>query len=333
MPSDENADGDHRAVASASLGAFVTGGLAYILLTSSLVAKRQLSSTPIWNTDFGIFYQAGRHVATGNFDQLYRYVPPGADPASYPDVWLPFLTHVDGYFYGQAPWQAFVVAPLTALDLDVAFAIYGGVMIALPLVAAIALRRVTSHGWVWGLALLFAPLVVPFVAPTGWGSTDYAFHWIGLGPLRWESALGATLWWGQYTPALLALLTLAFVAAHRRRHVVAGFLLVLATMKPNVLFVVPLVLLVTDDWRRLIAHTAAWAIGFNLVFMVIPGLGYPMVFVENVTSYSEVFWPIVLQTHNYVWMIGAAVVTVALRIGGDEPMPSLDVDGLREAIS
>lgn len=322
-------DSDDRAPAFRTLALLGVVGT-YLYLTTSVILGRLRARSSLWQTDYAIFRQAGNLVRHGELDGVYRYVPPSDSLAAYSNAWQPFLSHVDGYYYAQTPWHTVWITPFAFLDLETGFVIHGLLMAGAFLAAALLLGVYTRHSVLWITTFLAAPFLLPFLVGHPWEQQDFTWNWIALGgQVQHETVLGATLWSGQYSPLLAALMTGGFVAAYARRHRMAGLFLVLATMKPNVLLGVPLVLLLTDKRLDLIRWTAFWALLFNIVFSLVPFLGYPGDFVHAVFSYTDVFWQIILQAHNYTWMYAVIIATVALRYDAIDTPVSFDFENPR----
>lgn len=299
----------------------------FLSVVTALVAERVSTGETFWYTDFAIFRQAGYLVSHGSPADIYRYVPSSAIArANLPPVWSEFATHHvnpdgdwEGYYYAQAPWQALLMVPFSWVAIETGYLVYTGIMVLSMVVSAVVLSRYTDHGWAWGSLIVLVPLFSPLVVGRPWDSQMFKFTWLVDTKLQFGSALGATLWYGQYTPFLLCLLVGGLVAAYLKRPKVAALLVVVAMMKPTVLFVLPAFLLVLDsveDHIGLMRWGIIWTVVFNVLFVFFPG--YPLGFVDAATSYSDVTVPILLQAHNWVLYFGVPIAAVALSRDGVE---------------
>jgi hypothetical protein len=167
--------------------------------------------------------------------QLLGYVP--ASSATFP---VPFV---------NPALLAWLIQPLAVLPLQTGTDVFVALnVLAMALSAAILTRRATPR--------LGGPLAASLVV---------------IAVFSLEAGTGILL--GQSDGLMLLAATLAIEALDRRRHVIAGLLLVPLLLKPQLLWLVPPVLIVVRQWRMLVA-LAAGAVVVLLGSVAVAGPGH-----------------------------------------------------------
>jgi len=181
-----------------------------------------------YDYDFLCYYIGGTLAREARFADLYQ----PAVQRQVQDIAAPGLKEARPFV--RPPWFALALAPLTALPLVKAYAIW----VAGWLTALLAV-------WVWGTwrfgetALLLAVLFMP---------TDIGFAY------------------GQDCAAMLAVCCGAWALLERRRLFAGGAVLGLGLMKFHLLLLVPLWLIVERRWRTLAGFAASGAVFASAAF-------------------------------------------------------------------
>ncbi len=298
---------------------FAFGVIWIFLLSASRVMNFRIENNHVpWDSDFAMFYQAGRLFVHGDFSEIYRYITD--DPATkvgLPKVWQDYMLHNSGwgtYYYGQTPWHAMLMSIPGLMSFKSAFILSGVVNILSLLLAAVIVWRFTKYGFVWGSLILLMPIFAPIIGGYQWEAQPLVFQWDiwstpDLGTRG--NALTAAMWLGQPTPVILLFLVLYLVATKNKIYNLAALFAILAVMKPSVIFAIPLGLLLTDEWGKLLKWGLIWSILFSIFFSIIPELGFPDSFMRVAFSYTSALLPNIFQSHNWVWIYGSIVSTVA----------------------
>ena len=74
-----------------------------------------------------------------------------------------------------------------------------------------------------------------------------------------------------------------------------------------------------DELVDLARYGIVWTALFSAVFVMIPGLGYPIRFWNAATLYTGMTVPVTLQSHNWILFYGTPVAALALRYYGRSP--------------
>ncbi len=292
----------------------------FLLSTGSIAHERASQDVPPWDSDFAMFYQSGRLILEGALDEVYRFIGHAPDTRdNLPRVWDDYLAQNGGwgtYYYAQTPWHAVGMIPLSSLPFRQAFAVANSLNILALLAASLVLGLQTKHRLTWYSVMLLAPIVLPIIAGYQWTDQPLRLQW---SPIQETSKgisgnpLAGALWLAQPTPIITLLLTAYLIAAKNKSYAYAGLFAVLAVMKPSVFLALPLALLITEDWGKLVKWGAIWVIIFSVFFALIPGLGFPASFMKVASSYGSQFLPNLLQTHNWVWIYGSLIAAIALK--------------------
>lgn len=262
-----------------------------VLLT--VAYTRQMLTSPTVGQDFRAFY-AGATVlrAGGNpYDwsvlgaaETALYNTPsqlhGGDPGYYDFLPLP-----------EGPWLLLALEPFTAWPWPVADALWSIVLMAV--IAAGAWLVLRQLGWQGGplrlglLTVLLSPIV--FI----------------------------NLFLGQATPLIFAAFAAALVLAERRRPWLAGLLLAVVWIKPNLGLALPVVvaLVQSDGWRRLLSGFASGTLAAFALAGVFIGAGvvdWPRGIVQVWHSVQGP-QPDIASLHSFYYpLLGGWVKTAAL---------------------
>jgi hypothetical protein len=100
-------------------------------------------------------------------------------------------------------------------------------------------------------------------------------HWLAAVALAWSFPLAATIEQGQDAAVLLVCLIASGLLATRRRDLVAGVVLSLCSIKPNLMVLVPIALLASRRWR-IVAGGLAGLAGQIILSDVVQGSEWPV---------------------------------------------------------
>ncbi len=228
-----------RRIARAALIAYALGtaiGFLWAAATSGPLAAR---------SDFVAFYTAGRLLLHGRSGQLYNLATQATEQrpllASYDVAPRP---GVEALPFHMPPFAALAFAPLAALPLPLAYALFNALSAA---VLALALWRLLRR--------------------LGWPRAEAALG-VGLG-LAYFPVLGS-LALGQVSPLLTALLALAALDLLGQRPGRAGVWLALSLFKPQYAALPLLVFVLARQWR-LMAGFAVAATALGLLSVAVAG--------------------------------------------------------------
>lgn len=203
----------------ARLGGVVLG----VTLVGNLVAQPLRAVRDLRDTDFAVFGSASRILASGSHC-LYCLSTQRASLAAYVSQGTPGTWNLFVY----PPPAAWILRPLAPLPPTVALAIFVSAALVCVMLAGLLLYRGLLRGVARPRAAL---LTIAAVASL---------------PAAWGVALG------QWTPIVALPVALAVILIHRKEHhVVAGLLLSLALVKPQLVVLVPFALVATREWRVL----------------------------------------------------------------------------------
>jgi hypothetical protein len=231
--------------------------LGLFLVAMLIPYARQMLSSPTLGQDFRVFFAAATVVAQQgdpyNWPTLgateYRlYDASGAVKPGDP-------TYYEFLAYPEGPWLAFALVPLTSLPWEAAYALFA-VLLGLVLMAA-SFGTFTLLGWPRRRAALAAGCTL-------------------------LSAVGfINLFMGQVSVLVFGAFMAAWLLARRGRPWLAGAVLALVWVKPNIGLPLPLVLALLEPGvaRRLIGGfvgTSAAAFGFAAAVMGLHFLEWPL---------------------------------------------------------
>jgi hypothetical protein len=211
--------------------------------------------------DFFSFYAAARifderaprDVYDAALQHAFQESVLGASPSE-PHILLPYI---------HPPYYTILIAPLGLLTYPSAYAVMAGANLALSAATvAILARHVGLDG---RRTLLLAALLAGYFP------------------------LFVTLLQGQSDLVMLAPLTAAFAAWSAGREATAGALAALATVKPQLLLLVPVLFLVRGSWRAVAAYVG--------VALVLATASVAVFGVDGIASYLRVVLP---------WLAGGA---------------------------
>ena len=237
---------------AAARGRFRQRLLVIFLLAMLIPYARQVASSPTLGQDFRAFFAAATVVA--HQGDPYNWPTLGATEYRLYDASGGIKpgdpTYYEFLAYPEGPWLAFALVPLTSLPWPVAYAFFA-VLLGLILVAA-AFGTFTLLGWPRRRAALAAGCTL-------------------------LSAVGfINLFMGQVSVIVFGAFTAAWLLAARGRPWLAGAVLTLVWMKPNIGLPLPLVLALLEPAvaRRMIdGFIAASAAIFGVAFTVL-GTGF-----------------------------------------------------------
>ena len=175
---------------------------------------------------------------------------------------------------------------------------------------------------VWPLAQL--PFPVAFVA---WQVLNMAalLFAIGLWRLEWSSFLAcayfAPIWsclrLGQDTSLLLVLAVLAVILIERRKEVFGGMVLALFVCKPNLVPLIPFLLLVQKRYRALTGFFVG-GIALYLISSVVMGFDWIIGYTRAILANESTIWPripglaaLLLRAHAPKWSVYAGLLVGA----------------------
>ncbi|MFN2581742.1 MAG: glycosyltransferase family 87 protein [Candidatus Dormibacteria bacterium] len=222
-----------RRVAGLAAGA----GLVAYLLIEPLRAVRDVR-----DTDFAVFASAGRLVAT---PAACLYCPEAQRAAASAYLGMPVPSGWTQYFVNP-PAAAWVIRPFALLPPSVGMALF-----ALAALVAIAAALVV------GVRLL--------------GSLKPGSRLLAIAAVcSLPSAAGIAL--GQWTPFLsLPLLAAVAWSTRERRPLLAGLLLALLLVKPQLVWLVPVALVIAQRWRMLGGFAIGAALWLSASLIVVAG--------------------------------------------------------------
>jgi hypothetical protein len=226
--------------------------LVIFLLVMIIAYTRQVVSSPTVGQDFRAFFAAATVVA--HHGDPYNWPSLAAVEYQLYDVPHGFVPGNPAYYeflaYPEGPWLAFALAPLTALPWPLAYALFA-LLLGLTLVAA-AFATFSLLGWSRRRAVLAAGTAL-------------------------LSAVGfINLFMGQVSVIVFGSFIAAWLLARRGHPWLAGAVLAVVWVKPNIGLPLPLVLVLLEPAaaRRMIASfIAASAATFGLAFAVL-GIGF-----------------------------------------------------------
>jgi hypothetical protein len=143
------------------------------------------------------------------------------------------------------PQNAWVLIPLAKLDPRLGYAIF--------LCADIA--AIFATGW----------LLYRYILP---GSMDHATRLVVAGTCLFSTTLGYSLWWGEWDSFMLLPAAAAIVLVGRGRPIAAGLCLSLLLAKPNLMWLLPVLLIGGRQWRVLAGFgsgLAVWLLSTPLI--------------------------------------------------------------------
>src|SRR4029077_3799769 len=237
---------------AAARGRFRQRLLVLFLLAMLIPYARQVASSPTLGQDFRAFFAAATVVA--HQGEPYNWPALGAAEYRLYDASGGIKpgdpTYYEFLAYPEGPWLAFALVPLTSLPWPVAYALFA-VLLGLILLAA-AFGTFTLLGWPRRRAALAAGCTL-------------------------LSAIGfINLFMGQVSVIVFGAFVAAWLLASRGRPWLAGAVLALVWMKPNIGLRLPLVLALLEPAvsRRMIGgFIAASAAIFGVAFTVL-GTGF-----------------------------------------------------------
>jgi hypothetical protein len=222
---------------------------AVVLIAAALVAPDKVL------TDYVAHWTGGRLLLDGRGGALY-------DGSVQLDLQRQALGQTDNFaWFVSPPFVAVLYAPLAALPIRVSGVVWT-VLSAGALVASARLARPLAPAWLqesWSLVLLVAAASAP------------VFRLLGAGQ---DSALLLLIW----VAGTRLLLT--------RREAAGGAVLALGLAKPQIVFLVPLVLLVQGRWRALGAFAAT---GIVLVALSVAAVGPVSAWTSVVLPFSDTY--------------------------------------------
>ena len=231
-------------------------GLGLALLTTLAINQWvSLRQTPdfrssLLTTDFPPFLTGARLIAAGQGAQLYDPVAQSAVQAA---ILAPYGAMRATLPYDHLPFLALALAPVAGLPLPVSYALWLGA---------------TGLALLGALGLLAAEMraVARDAIERRWAPRALVALSLGFFPVYQDLLLAQTAPWD-----LLAY-TLAIRYLRQERAVAAGLALTLALVKPQLLIVPLGVLLLTRQWRTLVAFSG---LSGALLLLVTPLLGGP----------------------------------------------------------
>ena len=194
-----------------------------------------------YNYDFLCFYIGGTLAREGRFADLYK-------PAAHWQVQQQAAPGLkEPRPAPRPPWFSLALAPLTALPLARAYAVWVAIMLAL------------------------------LAASVRWGAARFGEPALLLAALSMPANLG--ICYGQDCAAMLALLCAWYVLDERRRDFAAGLVLGLTLMKFHLVLLIPLMLIAQKRWQMLA--------GFATTGAVLVGSAFAVLGVQGFSSYAD----------------------------------------------
>ncbi len=298
--------------------------LFFLFTANKILFDRLNQPKPPWDSDFAMFWQAGKLAGAGEWEEVYRYIGPPETKQNLSELWSEYIQNDGGwgtYFYGHTPWHALLMAPLGAMEFKDAFEVSGIINMGAMLFIALVLALNVNHKHTWAAVILTFGIILPIIGGYPWDQPNFRFQWMlveDIGTGIHGNSLSAAFWLGQPTPLIFALVAGYLIAAKRRHFTLAALLGVLAVMKPSVIFVLPLVILVTKEWWKVIKWGAIWGICFSIFFGLIPDLWFPNTFLAKASAFSPIL-PFLLEPQNWLWLYGSIIVALALKL---DPKPT-----------
>ena len=211
--------------------------IALALSAVAALLRAEVDGRFLWahptSNDFGEYYLAGRIGLARGWAAVYdvhTYVPAARAFLGFPDA------------FANLPVVAWMAAPLTALPYRLALGLW-----LLALAAAVA--------WVWWTA-------VPAGEPAS--RVAHLTAWLATFPLGFAFLLG------QLTVAVIALVVLHWWLLRSGRATLSGVALGLACVKPQMVFLVPVALVVGRHWRA-VAATGATVLAMGGLCLLLLG--------------------------------------------------------------
>lgn len=143
------------------------------------------------------------------------------------------------------PQVAWILIPLARMDPRVGYAVFLAFLVACLLAAGVLLYR--------------------YVLPRQLGAPART---IVVGATVFSSVVGWAFWWGEWDTALLLAATAALVLAQRGKSLQSGLLLSLLLVKPNLVWLLPIVLIGARQWRMTLGFViggSAWIVSVGLI--------------------------------------------------------------------
>lgn len=268
----------------------------------------------VWNSDFAIFYRAAYLVSHGDLEEVFRYHAPGD-----PELLSKWPALEQGYWTARLGFWAVLIFPLGYLPIVPAYLVWSLALLAASLGTAALLYRWGSGHPLLQASVVVGVLVFPFpIFVTGSGGAGllevWSHGWPGFNWTQFPSAMAhGTYCWGQDTPLLFLALVGAMLAMKRGRPTLAGLLFNLCLAKPLLMLTFPFVLWVGPRRWTLILSTLVWGWLLNFPFFYIPGLS-PLKVYASAKGFQPIFLPALLEIHNYLWLYGAPLVALCLRL-------------------